>query len=752
MSETNFPPDSSKALVTRSSSKLSAMRLQPDGRGSGQPSQALSVQFIFYVLRQWWKVTTPVGLLLAAVIGTLLFAFIEPKYEASSWLQIKDITPYIVKPAERGSQQFVQTQIELIRSRLVLGPALVAPIKKWNAKQQKWVETEQKIASLPELQEQDAPIQWLKREIQVRPAGRSELYQIFFSSANGEDAANVVNAITDAYFALREKEDWKLSQRLLELLDDEREHREKEIERLKGNVSVMTEKLGLAAGNQSSESIQIDPLAGLSGRLIDAEVDRQVLESKITALEELLKKETIEVPNAMVEQAVLEHAEVLRSNAIISAKQSRLQEIEARSAKGKDDFAYSKMAKEIKLDEGILEKLQEKLRAQIRTRLEQTQRFSRELGLADMRAELQSYLITEKLLGEKLESRVEKVTGDNVESLQLKFLQDDLQRAEEVHARIAARAENIRIEGHADSRVSLLESARLPKVPLEPVPYKQMGLGMLVGLCLPFALAVFWERILRRVSDTDNLEQLSNLNVIGEIACLPARTSVARGSSSRRVGRDLQMFEESIDSLRTSLVLSEDLKDVRVLTVTSAANNEGKTSVASQLAVSIARASGKPTLLIDGDMRSPDVHRVFEIPLTPGLAEVLADECTIEDAIVTSWSKHVHLIPAGRLAVSPHKLLGNGNVKSLLQKVQTCYRYIVIDTPPVLAAAEALVLAKAADASLICAMQDVSRGDQVRKACQRLTAAGTRLVGTVLNGVPTKRYAYRYGSYAYSNK
>jgi succinoglycan biosynthesis transport protein ExoP len=186
--------------------------------------------------------------------------------------------------------------------------------------------------------------------------------------------------------------------------------------------------------------------------------------------------------------------------------------------------------------------------------------------------------------------------------------------------------------------------------------------------------------------------------------------------------------------------------------VTSAVNHEGKTSVAAQLAVSIARASGEPTLLIDGDMRSPGVHRVFEIPLEPGLAEVLGGRCPLESAIVTTWSDTVHLLPGGRLHASPHQLLGNGAVHSLLRKVSASYRYVILDTPPVLAAGETLILAKAADASLVCAMRDVSRTDQVTRAYERLAAVGVRLIGTVLNGVPTRRYTYRYGSYGYSRE
>jgi tyrosine-protein kinase Etk/Wzc len=84
---------------------------------------------------------------------------------------------------------------------------------------------------------------------------------------------------------------------------------------------------------------------------------------------------------------------------------------------------------------------------------------------------------------------------------------------------------------------------------------------------------------------------------------------------------------------------------------------------------------------------------------------------------------------------------------SLLEKIRPSYRYVIIDTPPVLAASEALVFAKAADASLICTMRDASRMEQVNMAYERLTAAQGNPIGVVLNGVPSREYAYRYGRY-----
>jgi Mrp family chromosome partitioning ATPase len=109
------------------------------------------------------------------------------------------------------------------------------------------------------------------------------------------------------------------------------------------------------------------------------------------------------------------------------------------------------------------------------------------------------------------------------------------------------------------------------------------------------------------------------------------------------------------------------------------------------------------------------------------------------------------VLPAGDLKSSPHELVGNGALQSVLEWTSKKYAYVVLDTPPILAAAESLVLAKAADASLICAMQDVSRSGQVRKACERLMGAGCRPVAAVLNGVSPGHYSYHYGRYDYAS-
>ena len=356
----------------------------------------------------------------------------------------------------------------------------------------------------------------------------------------------------------------------------------------------------------------------------------------------------------------------------------------------------------------------------------------------------------EEALQTRYEKELKDIAPGVADVVDLEFDEAELARQTDVLDRIEQRAVQLRTERQAPPRVRIFDRARSPDAPVVQVPYKQMGLAALVAFCLPFGLVVGWERIVRRICDAEGLEQETHLAVIGEIARLPRNIRTRHASASSRAAQELRLYEESIDSMRTFLVLSEELKGLKILAVTSASSDEGKTSVATQLALSLAHASGKPTLLIDGDLRAPDLHEVFEIDRSPGFAEVLTGECELESAITPSWTPRVHVLPGGRLNTSPHTVLGNGALGNVLQRVSTEYAYIVLDTPPILAASESLVLAKAADGAIICAMRDVSRAEQVGTASQRLVASGCRTVGAVLNGVSPQRYRYSYGRYDYT--
>jgi polysaccharide biosynthesis transport protein len=705
-----------------------------------QPEPSIGLPFLLQTLRHWWKYALPAAMALAGVGAVIACLTFVPAYEAAAWLRIDESPSYIAFESRQdtplSTKVFSQTQIELIHSPLVLGPALP------------------KIARLPEIAKQPDPIIWLAGHIQVKSQGESELFRVFYQGPEPEAAAQIVNAVVDSYFKLRESEDGKRLQRVIELLDQERDRREKELTLLRGMVRDLaqeaTGKDPFAANPEPSPTAK-HPLANLQANLVQSEVEKAVLSARIKAMEETAFVEPVPVPESAIKNKIEENPEIQRLEAELREKQARLQSIDAIVLKRDKSPSSRLLAEEIKGDENKLGQFRINLRKQILEDAQSSAAARREEKLAEMRTELETRRITINMLTERYESQLKDIKETSGDTMKLKFKQAELDRAEKVFALIAERSIRLRTEQRAPERVVLMQSAETPIMQINS-PWRNTIIFSLAGFFIPLGFASLWERLARYVGDASRLEQEVHLNVVGEISKLPSRRIRTRRAASKQIGLAVQLFEESIDSLRTSLMLSDYLRDMRVLTVTSAAKQEGKTSVSAQLARSLSRVTGQPILLIDGDLRSPNIHQIFNVPLEPGLVKVLKGECSLENAIVANQSECLHILPAGRLDTNPHQLLGNGAIAGLLRQIPSKYRYIVIDTSPVLAASETLVLTAASDASLVCVMRDVSRMDQLKKTYERLIAAGSKPVGLVINGIPTKSYAYRYGSYAYNNK
>jgi capsular exopolysaccharide synthesis family protein len=236
---------------------------------------------------------------------------------------------------------------------------------------------------------------------------------------------------------------------------------------------------------------------------------------------------------------------------------------------------------------------------------------------------------------------------------------------------------------------------------------------------------------------------------LGEVTLFPVQFGEPGRRGGDRFLRDRQMFTESIEAVRVALMLSPNIHDVRTLVISSAVSREGKSSLASSLAMSLAKSTRKPTLLIDADLRCPRLHVAFGIAESPGLVDVVMGGCRLDEAVVRVAAPALDILPAGRLTSTPHDLLHREELADLLALLRTKYRYVIIDSPPILAASEALVLASAADGTLVCTMRDRSRGPQFRMACERLAASGARVLGTVFSGIPSHSWAYKYGGYGY---
>jgi capsular exopolysaccharide synthesis family protein len=167
--------------------------------------------------------------------------------------------------------------------------------------------------------------------------------------------------------------------------------------------------------------------------------------------------------------------------------------------------------------------------------------------------------------------------------------------------------------------------------------------------------------------------------------------------------------------------------------VTSASAGEGKTTLAGHLAGSLAR-SGRRTLLVDGDLRRPAVHELFEVPMQPGFSEVLLAEVEVADAVQETMVENLFVIPAGQWDREVMQALARDGLEGVFEKLQEEFDFIILDSHPVLLATDSLLLGRQADAVILSVMREVSQMPRVYAAAQQLTSLGIRVLGAVVNG------------------
>ncbi|HUY91124.1 MAG TPA: polysaccharide biosynthesis tyrosine autokinase [Pirellulales bacterium] len=568
-------------------------------------------------------------------------------------------------------------------------------------------------------------------------------------------AAKVANAIIESYLTLHRDKTGEQASRIVELLNEEKRSREQEVEYLRNQVRDLARKITghepAFVGGDRDLVLHESPLSQFEQQRNQAEVEKAYLEAKLTAYRESVEADDDEIPAADLEKALAAHPGIQRLQSQIAMLKAQHAEYK-RVARGKSADRLPQLVERIEEAEGYLTRHSDELRPDVEKELRKALKEGAVRAIAGLKMNIRNQQELMNLWQSKVDEHRKELEKTGDETLQLEFARADLLRSEEVLDRISDRIMALRTERKAPERAEILQLAAPPAAPLEALPYKKLGMAALGAFCIPFGLAFLWERWVRRISDAGQVSMEANLPVLAEISALPTRSSMASRLTANRFARDRATFEESIDALRVNLMLAPESKDLRTLVVTSAVSREGKTSLAASLAASLARSLRQPTLLIDADMRAPDLHEMFDAALEPGLAGVLDGACSLDDALITDVNRNVHFLPAGRLTVSPHLLLHSSRWTSLLSQASSRYRYVIIDAPPVLAASESLILASAAEGTLVCAMRDISRGPQLRTACERLRNAGARILGTIISGVPTQTWAYKYGGYGYGRE
>ena len=204
------------------------------------------------------------------------------------------------------------------------------------------------------------------------------------------------------------------------------------------------------------------------------------------------------------------------------------------------------------------------------------------------------------------------------------------------------------------------------------------------------------------------------------------------------------LVAESFRTLRSNLQFSEFGKNIKLIVVTSANPNEGKSEVSINLAASLAQ-QGKKVIIIDADMRKPTQHKLIELNNTEGLSTFLLKRSGVGSINhLTINDVNFDVLTSGPVPPNPSEMLASSSMEETLRAFEDFYDYVIIDTPPLLAATDAQVLASISDATLLVVDIKKSKRRQVTEAKRRLEHVGARLLGVIMNKIDSHKDTYYY--------
>jgi len=303
-----------------------------------------------------------------------------------------------------------------------------------------------------------------------------------------------------------------------------------------------------------------------------------------------------------------------------------------------------------------------------------------------------------------------------------------------------------------------VDNAPVPEEPVEPRKALILALSAILGVMLGVTAAVARESLFGGVKDSSDIERRTGLSVYGTIPDSPMQRTAAATAARRGYIPSLLANEspadaaiESLKSLRTALGLTLlDANNNRVL-LTGPSPGVGKSFVSANLAAVMA-AAGHRVLLIDADMRRGHLHDSFGVRSAPGLSDLLTGRVSLQDATRHGVSKGLDFIPTGAASQSTSELLLGESTIRLLDEMSAAYDVVIIDTPPVLAVADASILAPHCATTFLVTRARQTTIDEIAESAKQLNRISSGLLGVLFNGIDTRAFGYRtrYGAYRYA--
>lgn len=550
------------------------------------------------------------------------------------------------------------------------------------------------------------------RSLDVSILPKTEILEVRFRNADPEVAANVANALANGYIERKFKTKYEAAEQasewLTKQLDDLKQHAEESQEKL-ADYQKQTGMLGTDEVN----NVVMEKLGQLNQQLSAAEGDRIVKEAKyrLSLSGDPQVVATIEpqsVLSSLRKQQAEQRSQLAQLNAKYGPSYPRV--LQARAQLADMDTA---VAQEVKL-----------------------------MG-KQMENEYVAAVKSQQLLQAAVDRQKQEAYRMNGEAMQFAILKRDVNSSRDLYEDLLKRLKEAGIvAGLKSSNVNIVDPASVPSEPAEPRMPLYLALGGAGGVVVGVIASLMRERMDVSIRTPEDVEFYCEIPSLGMIPRINDEVADTRDGTPVTLKKPTSQVAEAFRALRTALLLSSPGAPPKVIVVTSSLPQEGKSVTSTNCAAVLAQA-GRKVLLVDADMRRPTLHQHLGMKSPVGLSACLsgtpgASSC----AISHQATPNLDVITAGHRPPNPAELLASESMEKLLAHWREQYHHIVIDTPPVLAVTDAVILASIADCVVLVARSGQTRNQSLKRTCELLKAVNAKIAGAVVNDLAPKSLEY----------
>jgi len=370
-----------------------------------------------------------------------------------------------------------------------------------------------------------------------------------------------------------------------------------------------------------------------------------------------------------------------------------------------------------------------------------------------IKEEYEAALRKEKLLQAAVNDQKGLATKLTQDFVQYDILKREVDTNRQIYSSILERLKQAGVsQGLAASNIQILDMAEIPQVPFSPNKTRNILLGLILGLTVGIGMAFFFDYLDNSVKSPEDLERALGIPSLALIPTLSGVTSPKeiKGTHNGKpvfelvAQRDLRsILTESFRNLRTSILYSSAGSPPKSILFTSAQTAEGKTGISINTAITLSQLGGT-VLLIDADMRRPACHKSLRITQKPGLSDYLTGHADLPSIIKRTDVPHLYCLPSGTIPVNPAELLASSRMKETIDLLSQRFDYIIVDSPPVLGVADALILSTLVKGVILVTHGGVTPREMVQRALKNLIELNAPVLGAVLNNIDIRGNGYPY--------